>query len=303
MKWDFDKLVKENNAFNNFLRDYNMNNLSQCYLLIGEDKMLKNAILKSILQVLFCVSEDRPCGRCLECSKISNLNNLDIMYFGRDDGFKKEDALKMREECYIRPLIGDRKVLVVPNADKMEEIPQNLLLKTLEELPSSIMVILSVSSEVSVLPTICSRMRKLYVSNIEHILQDILKDHPDSDKLILCGNGKLEEIDRLSSDKMFPAFYDFAVSLLNDFPSSRELGNKGKFFVQNKNRIEDILKILIAVMYGNIKDNKTTYPTNALPNCIRSVAKGLDALKKHANVNAVIDGVLLTILEERSKCN
>ena len=302
MKWNYEKLLKECTAYNNFLRDYNNNNLSQCYLLIGEDGFLRNKILQAMLKILFCSSSDKPCNKCLECTKIENNNNLDVMYFGTETSFNKDDANRLREECYIRPLTGDLKVLVVPNADKMEELTQNKLLKTLEELPSSVMVILSVSAEVEVLPTIRSRMRKLYVNNIDKELREILKDNPLREEILLCSNGHIEEVERLSKDTKFVNYYDFALSLLNDFHSSRELGGKGKFFVQNKNDIEQILKILMYVIYDNMKNNKTTYPTVALPNCIRAVGKGLVSLSKYANTNAVIDGILLTILEEKSKC-
>ena len=302
MKININTLVKQSTAFNNFLRDFKMDNLSQCYMVIGEDKYFRDELIQSILQVLFCKNGPTPCGQCIECQKILNNNNLDIMYFGTEDKFTKDDASKLREECFIKPMIGDRKILVVSNADRMDDIPQNKLLKTLEELPPSVMVLLSVSSEMSLLPTIRSRSRKLFAYYDDAVLKDILKEHPLGDKITLCSNGQIKEAERLAKDKNFENYYKFAVSLMQDFPNSRVLGDKGRFFVENKKDITSILQILLYVMYDDMLHTKSDYPRQALPACIRAVARGLDALKNYANANAVIDNILLTILEERSKC-
>lgn len=301
MRIDFDKILKTNAGYNNFLRDFRSGNLSSGYLLIGEDKLLRDEILARCIKIMFCTSENKPCGVCPECVKIDNHNNLDVMYFG-GDSFTKDDALRLKDECIVRPMVGDIKLLVVPNADAMEELTQNKLLKTLEELPSYIMVIMSVSSETMVLPTIRSRMRKVYVGSGESAVREFLSDKPYAEEIVLCSNGLLQEAESLSKDVKFINYYEFAVSLLNDFPNSRVLGSKGRFFVEHKNDTSKILKILMYVMYDNMKQNKTAYPTQALPNCIRAVGRGLEALDMYANSNAVVDGILLTILEEKSKC-
>ncbi len=301
MRIDFDKILKTNAGYNNFMRDFRNGNLSRGYLFIGEDKVLRDEVLIRCVKTMFCTSENKPCGECAECAKIDNHNNLDVMYFG-GDSFTKNDALRLKDECIVRPMTGDIKLLVVPNADAMEELTQNKLLKTLEELPSYIMVILSVSSETLVLPTIRSRMRKVYVGSGENAVKEFLSGKPYADEIALCSNGLLQEAESLAKDVKFINYYEFAMSLLNDFPNSRVLGEKGRFFVEHKNDTIKILRILMYVMYDNMKQNKTTYPTEALPNCIRAVGRGLEALDAFANPNAVIDNVLLTILEEKSKC-
>ena len=63
----------------------------------------------------------------------------------------------MKADVYIKPYLSERKVYIIPNADSMEAVAQNSLLKVFEEPPEYCTIILLVSNSNSLLSTILSR--------------------------------------------------------------------------------------------------------------------------------------------------
>jgi DNA polymerase III delta prime subunit len=61
-----------------------------------------------------------------------------------------------------KPATGNFKALVITSAEKLTSDAQNALLKTLEEPPSYAIIVLSVKTENSVLPTVISRCQKVF---------------------------------------------------------------------------------------------------------------------------------------------
>ena len=63
----------------------------------------------------------------------------------------------MQENVYTKPIVSRKKVFIINDSDKMTEEAQNSLLKTLEEPPEYIMIILITANENKLLNTIKSR--------------------------------------------------------------------------------------------------------------------------------------------------
>ena len=117
---------------------------------------------------------------------------------------------------YELPVSGNKKVYIIDDAESLNIASQNALLKTLEEPPTYVVLILISASESVFLPTIRSRVNLLSFSGIK---DDQLKKYMEenykinlSDKIISYLGGsigeavklvkeqklvKLEEIDKL----------------------------------------------------------------------------------------------------------
>ena len=69
-------------------------------------------------------------------------------------------------DVYIAPALGEYKVYIIDDADKMNSAAQNTLLKTLEEPPQSVIIILITSNIDALLPTILSRTSNIFFENL-----------------------------------------------------------------------------------------------------------------------------------------
>ncbi|MDE2728488.1 MAG: hypothetical protein OXI19_10715 [Gemmatimonadota bacterium] len=86
--------------------------------------------------------------------------------FGMNDMLSVEDVRSLRRKASAKPYEGRRKVAVIVAADRMNAAASNALLKTLEEPPGSLMLILTASRTGRLLPTILSRCQPVFLSRL-----------------------------------------------------------------------------------------------------------------------------------------
>ena len=86
--------------------------------------------------------------------------------FGMNDMVSVEDVRSLRREASAKPYEGRRKVAIIVAADRMNAAASNALLKTLEEPPGSLMLILTASRAGRLLPTIVSRCQPVFLSRL-----------------------------------------------------------------------------------------------------------------------------------------
>ena len=101
----------------------------------------------------------RPCGVCRACRKVLSGIHPDVITV-QDPEHKllsAETVRNVRSDAYIRPNEGERKVYVFPDCALLTEADQNILLKTVEEGPSSAAFLFCAGSAAAVLPTLRSR--------------------------------------------------------------------------------------------------------------------------------------------------
>lgn len=97
----------------------------------------------------------------------SHPDYLEISTFSKSQLISAETLREsVCKEVVLPPRMGGLRVVFLP-ADALQEMTQNLLLKTLEEAPASTRLILTASAESSVLETIRSRCLKLRVDPLD----------------------------------------------------------------------------------------------------------------------------------------
>ena len=112
--------------------------LSHAVILTGEGD--KPSAARFIAAAHLCRGEgERPCLRCNACRKVMEGIHPDVTEV--KDADRKELAVDtvraLRQDVYIRPNEGERKVYVFPDCALLTEADQNILLKTVEEGPPS----------------------------------------------------------------------------------------------------------------------------------------------------------------------
>lgn len=208
--------------------------LRHAYLLYGTAGTGKKTLAAILAAALVCTGEgERPCGQCPACKKsFGSLGHPDVLTFRTPEGktqFPVELVRKAREEAYIRPTEGERKVIVFENAERMNAASANALLKVLEEPPPSVVFILTCDNLGALPETIPSRCvpLELHEPAPRRAEQWLLAAYPDAppdklDRAMLCGGGNIGRAVRYLEDEKAAAVFADALSLLQAMAGGRE---------------------------------------------------------------------------------
>ena len=108
------------------------------------------------------VCPDGGCGTCNSCRRARSARHPDVIEFEPAGTFVVVDQVEeMMKEAFTSPFEAERKVIVVTEADRMNEPAANKLLKTLEEPPARTHFLLLSESPDELLPTVRSRCQRI----------------------------------------------------------------------------------------------------------------------------------------------
>ncbi len=139
--------------------------LGHAYIFSGLAAIGKKTLAVAFAEALNCARTDGvadACGTCPSCRKIISGNHPDLHLIATQSQFIRIDAIRALQDLMtFKPLEGGRRVIIIDDADKMNEQAANALLKTLEE-PSAGNVLMLITARPYSLPaTILSRCRHL----------------------------------------------------------------------------------------------------------------------------------------------
>ncbi len=137
--------------------------LSQSYIFEGTKGTGRTELAMYLAKSLLCTGEkpqDKPCGACHACRLIDNDSHPDCIVV-KHESAKAVSVNDIREQivedAVIRPYYGGKKIYIIPDAGLMTPEAQNALLKTMEEPPSYVHIILIADNRELLLQTIRSR--------------------------------------------------------------------------------------------------------------------------------------------------
>ena len=135
---------------------------AHAYLLLGLPQIGKTALALNFAQALNCLDEGKPCGQCRSCLKIAHGNHPDVRVIEAVNGTIKIDQMRaMQREVALSPHEGRWKVYIIRQMERATTEAANCLLKTLEEPPAQVVLMLTASDMDQLLPTIISRCQVL----------------------------------------------------------------------------------------------------------------------------------------------
>ena len=151
----------------------NRGQLSHAVILTGEGDKLSPA--RYIAAAHLCRSEgQRPCLQCNACRKVMEGIHPDVTEVRDDD--RKELAVDtiraLRQDVYIRPNEGERKVYLFTDCAQLNERDQNVLLKIVEEGPPYAAFVFCTDAVHTLLPTIRSRCVELRLEGQDAALEE-----------------------------------------------------------------------------------------------------------------------------------
>lgn len=141
------------------------------YLVAGPEGIGKTTLTRSFCQALNCQDAPEPgvgCGSCLACRKIARGVHPDVQTYSLASQAAGQKGTKntsltietVRELCAtasLRPMEARWRVVIVEDAETLQGIAQEALLKTLEEPPAFMIMVLLTNDLELLLPTIRSR--------------------------------------------------------------------------------------------------------------------------------------------------
>ena len=145
-----------------------LNKTSHSYLFWGTEGIGKKLIAKEVAKRILCLEKNMQDCKCKSCIEFDSDNNPDFQLIEATDGKIKIDQIReMQRKIAEKPIISSQKVYLIDDADTMTVEAQNCLLKTLEEPPEYITIILICSNEDTMLSTIKSRCTRMHFEPIE----------------------------------------------------------------------------------------------------------------------------------------
>lgn len=152
-------------------RGFREGRLSHAYLLTGPPGVGKMLLAVELAQMVNCLGEERPCGQCGQCQRIASGLHADVRVVAVETQTETEgrsrtvitigQVREVQREASLKPFEGRCRVFIFDGAEYMREDAANCLLKTLEEPPDQVMLVLLASDASTLLPTILSRCQCL----------------------------------------------------------------------------------------------------------------------------------------------
>jgi DNA polymerase-3 subunit delta' len=157
----FKDLIGQENVKNLLIESIQTGRVGHAYMFCGPEGIGRKTMAKCFAEVLTCNKDGTEiCGLCEACVLNKSDTNPDIINIRRQEGkatIGVEDVRLVQDEISTAPQFGKYKVIIFENAEKMTVQAQNALLKTLEEPPQYIVLILISSNNSQILDTVKSR--------------------------------------------------------------------------------------------------------------------------------------------------
>ena len=271
-----------------------LNKTSHSYLFWGTEGIGKKLIAKEVAKRILCLEKNMQDCKCKSCIEFDSDNNPDFQLIEASDGKIKIDQIReMQRKIAEKPIISSQKVYLIDDADTMTVEAQNCLLKTLEEPPEYITIILICSNEDTMLSTIKSRCTRMHFEPIEKekVKQFIHANYPDiemSDKIIELAQGSIGKAIRLNWNK---DVYENIEKILLSMQTKDliDIVQMSDGIYKAKEDIQSILEYINVMLLELSRQNKKYI------NCVEIVEDTKKRLKANSNYDMCIDNLLFNM--------
>ena len=283
--------VGHSSLIENFKNRCSNGNLSHAQLISGEDGIGKS-ILAEILGKLILNGD-------------LNREYVDIInYRPSKASFGVDDVREIIDEVNKKPFEGDKKVIIIHQGNKLTIQAQNALLKTIEDPPTEVYIIILCESLELILDTIKSRCEiyKLTPLTKDELYKYIAikgYDYSEEEKAsaIAFSEGIPGRIDRYFSDTELQELRDKIVDLLlqltnNEIEAILEKEEQLVSYKQNKEEVINVLSSFIR----DILVNKEVYNENLIIN--RDKIKEIERLTNEMSFKK-LNKMILSLQEAR----
>lgn len=279
------------------------NNVLHSYLFLGKEGIGKKEIAKEIAKEILCLTKDEECN-CKSCICFGSQNHPDIKIINEEsETIKINTVREMIQTVYEKPILSDKKIYIINDCDKMTKEAQNSLLKTLEEPPEYIVIILIASNSDMILNTIKSRCTKIVFDKLkEKEIKEIL-NNTEFNNIKISENmydffdgsiGKALQI--LERKEQYENIEEFISKIKNSSKLDFITMNKETF---TKEEINGLLEYCIVLLFNLGKKEKDIKYLNSA----KIIHETKIRINSNSNFDMSIDNMLFKLWEEVNENN
>lgn len=304
----YEELVKDTTAYKIISTEKKNGALSHAYLVVCADKYALKTYLKELAKVIEFQGDDGD-GRI--AGLIDKNAYVDCTFYPlTGERIMTADVDDFVSKTYIRPLENKTRLFVLCGAENATPAAQNKLLKTLEEPPKGVVILIGALRESGLLSTVLSRVKKIDVpplssEKIRSVLSERCKDKDRLETAIRSANGSAGAALALYENGEADKLNTLAKDIFAEMKSSKDVIK----FVKRAGK-EDIKEFISALkaettmrlenaVYG--KEDKDGFTVGALVAISEMLTDKEKAVAFSANTAMTIDGVLLSIVREKRR--
>ena len=271
-----------------------LNKISHSYIFWGIEGIGKKLIAKEFAKKILCLQNNVDNCTCKSCIEFDGSNNPDFQLIEPNEGkVKIEQIREMQRKVAEKPIISNKKVYVIDGSDTMTTEAQNCLLKTLEEPPEYITIILICTNEDNLLSTIKSRCTRMQFESIEieEIKKYIKQNYPEeeiSENIINLSQGSIGKVLKLNENKhIYENIEKIFLNMQNK--DLIEIVQMSEEIYKSKEEINSILDYMNVILLKLSKQNIKYI------RCIEIVEQTKKRLKANSNYDMCIDNLLFNM--------
>ncbi|MBR6696651.1 MAG: DNA polymerase III subunit delta [Lachnospiraceae bacterium] len=325
----FSKIIGHQKIIEHLKGAIEFEKVSHAYIFEGEDGIGKKMLAKAFAMTLQCMEGgNEPCMRCHSCKQAMTDNNPDIIMVGHDKpNIIGVDDIRtgLNSDVDIKPYSNRYKIYIIDDAEKMNVAAQNAMLKTIEEPPAYVIIMLLTTNSDIFLPTILSRCIKLSLKPLSFtmVFDYLVKNlgiKPDVAEFCASfSQGRLGKAIEIASSQEYVEIRETALWLLKnvDDMETDKLMDTFKRLATFKAQIHDFMDFMM-MWYKDVLLYKATANVNALTfkdalsyireqavrhsyegleNILNAFTKAKDRLKANVNFDLVVELLVMTIKE------
>jgi len=272
----FSDIVGQDQIKEHFKNAIRLDKIGHAYIISGERNCGKEFMAKVFAQTILCDSakDEEPCGVCHSCIQAESMNHPDIIFVSHDkpNTISVDDIrTQINATVDIMPYSGRKKIYIINDAELMNVQAQNALLKTLEEPPQYVVIILLTSNLEVFLQTILSRCVMMDFKPVaDELIKDFLMEKlqvPDykADICVAFARGNVGKARLLAKSEEFDKVKDEALGLLKNIDDMEihDIVKSVKKILEYKFDVNDYLDIF-SIWYRDMLLFKATHDANGL---------------------------------------
>jgi len=304
--------------------------IRHAYLFVGPESVGKRTLATRFAQALSCERADPPgeiCGECRACRLVSEEAFPDLEVIRPDPTIQVDDVRALQRRLALAPYEGPWRIALLENFHNASISASNAMLKTLEEPPDQVVLLLTASAQELLLPTVVSRcevipLRGVASSTIVAALEDRHAEPERAQMLATLSEGRPGRAIRWESDPNLLERRSDALAQLTEamgmdiggrFTLAERIVGRGKIVVQRRRvrkTLEAWLSIWRDLLYSGYRADVQTRNPDLLPSfenaaqsvtpadrygAVKAISTTLAAVDSNANLRLAMEALMLDL--------